>query len=188
MREILFRGKRIDNGEWVEGSLAIVKDGCIIIPIYAEAWSVCEFNLAYYVDPSTVGQYTGMHEFVMTDKSINAPLFGGDIVEVWSRRRPLCEPIWNKPQSQYDIQVKARATIVFHHGKWKFDYDNNYNKSLCKLRGKEEDERTVNAGRELYDYGHHGNNEDWHREHNSHYKWDDIIKIGNKFDNPELLE
>lgn len=27
MREILFRGKRIDNGEWIEGDLTRIKDG-----------------------------------------------------------------------------------------------------------------------------------------------------------------
>ena len=27
VREILFRGKRIDNGEWIEGDLTRIKDG-----------------------------------------------------------------------------------------------------------------------------------------------------------------
>lgn len=57
MREILFRGKRADNGEWVEGFY--VKYGpagnekdCII-PEYASAL------YAFEIIPETVGQYTG---------------------------------------------------------------------------------------------------------------------------------
>lgn len=62
-RAIKFRGKRIDNGEWVIGSLVIDPD--------LSQYSICGFN--YYngetglerepfqwtVDPDTVGQYTG---------------------------------------------------------------------------------------------------------------------------------
>ena len=186
MRDILFQGKSIEDGAWMTGYYCDEGYGDCDVPCILPSNN--DEHIFWGVIPESVGQFTGMHEFVMTDKNINAPLFEGDIVKVWSRRRTPYESIWNKPQSQYDIQVEARATIVFSHGKWKLDYDNNYNKSLCKLKGKEEDERTVNAGRNLYDYGYHGDNEDWHRKANIRYKWDDIVKIGNKFDNPELLE
>lgn len=54
MREILFRGKRIDNGEWVEGDfLAPVFEGIPWILPRGEGEEV-------KVDPSTVGQYTGL--------------------------------------------------------------------------------------------------------------------------------
>ena len=191
MRDILFQGKRRDNNKWIKGYLVYYHEKPYIAEnITSFAYGYHGINAAGWneVYPDSVGQYTGMTEFVVADKSVNAPLFEGDIVKVLSRRRTLCESTWNKPKSQYDIKVEARATIVFSHGKWKLDYDNNYNKSLCKLKGKEEEERTVSAGRELYGYGYHGGQEDWHREHNSNYKWDDIVKIGNKFDNPELLE
>lgn len=58
MREILFRGKRTDNGEWVQGYICrygwIGKEKDYIIPDYASALYTAE------IDPETVGQYTGL--------------------------------------------------------------------------------------------------------------------------------
>lgn len=182
MRQHLFRGKRIDKDEWVEGYLNynntrqqyyIMDDvNAFPIPVYEES----------------VGMYTDMKEFVVTDRSFNKPLFEGDIVEVWSRRRLPTEYTYSPASSQYDIQVKARAVICFKYGKWFLDYDNDYNKALCKLRGNEQYERTVDSYTSLYDFRCHSNDEEWYREHNSHYKWHDIVKIGNVFENADLLE
>lgn len=64
MREILFRGKRVDNGEWIQGYPCrygwIGKEKDYIIPDYASALYTAE------IDPETVGQYTGL-----TDKNGN---------------------------------------------------------------------------------------------------------------------
>ena len=177
MREYLFHGKRTDNGEWVEGYLnynAPRKQYYIMDDVNA-------FPILVYRE--SVGMYTEMNEFVVTDRSYNKPLFEGDIVEVWSTRRPC----YGYPKSKYDGDIKVRAVIRFNYGKWTLDYDNNYNKSLAKLKGKEEDERTVDGDSRLYRFAPHSN-EDWYREHNARYKWGDIVKIGTEFENKDLLE
>lgn len=70
MREILFRGKRTDNGEWVQGYPCrygwIGKEKDYIIPDYASALYVSE------IIPETVGQYTGR-----TDTNGNKIFEGG---------------------------------------------------------------------------------------------------------------
>ena len=185
MRDYIFHGKRVDCDEWAEGYLGYNKAR----KQYYIMDDVNSFPIP--VHKESVGQYTGMNEFVVTDRSFNRPLFEGDIVEVWSRRRPPYENIClyrDKPTSQYDVEVKARAVICFKYGQWFLDYDNEYNKSLCKLRGNEQTERTVAACTDLDRFQYRGRDEDWYREHNNHCKWNDIVKIGTVFENADLLE
>ena len=60
MRDILFRGKRLDNGAWVYGSLLQVEceDGSIVTAIFDRKDSGGDAE----VRPSTVGQYTGLKD------------------------------------------------------------------------------------------------------------------------------
>lgn len=193
MREILFHGKRLEDGAWVEGYYAKAADMLddeevhIIFNPELELFPRSEFGTFDEIDPDTLGQYTGMTEFVVTDPSVSGRLFEGDIVEVWTNRRPRTE---YNPVSQYDGRCKVRATIVFKDGCWQLDYDNAYNHKLEELCGKEDRARTVRGAPNLFRYGYHRDkeNEDWYREHNKRYVFDDIVCIGNIHDNPELLE
>ena len=57
MREYLFRGKRLDNGEWAEGYYYCFSGKHYI---YAKAWVNNRAAANYEVDPETVGQFTGL--------------------------------------------------------------------------------------------------------------------------------
>lgn len=76
MREIEFRGKRVDNGEWVEGWLVKDAEGACFIACTSNssppisAWKVKSLSGSHdmvilgacEIIPETVGQYTGLKD------------------------------------------------------------------------------------------------------------------------------
>ena len=120
MREILFRGKRLDDGRWVYGYL--VKVPCAVcIGDYSPWWiSVPPVDPEddggrYNIDPATVGQYTGL-----TDKNgkNGKRIFEGDIVEghfhsVWRHDMKRCEVAYGRNGFECRSYINGLNTEYF---------------------------------------------------------------------------
>ena len=75
MREILFRGKKIDNEEWVYGFFVGSSENATYDEIFSPSNGLFKPWKRHTVDFETVGQYTGLTDIM------GAKIFEGDIVK-----------------------------------------------------------------------------------------------------------
>lgn len=117
MREILFKAKRIDNGEWIEGSLIdldIDSGYCYIVPPYKKASILPIIFLITdrmkLVDSETLCQFTGL-----CDKNGK---------KIWEN--DIC-----------DRKEKYPEVVKMANGDWTLDYSyaigRDYGNSYCNL-------------------------------------------------------
>jgi len=94
----LFRGKRIDGGEWVIGHLAMWECG------RSEIWGHEKNNELYrfIIDPATIGQCTGLY-----DKN-DSLIFEGDIILLSGKREVEGIVIWKAGQAGFLIAVAGK--------------------------------------------------------------------------------
>ena len=102
VREIKFRGKRLDNGEWAIGYLT-------------EMWGALHIvnrdggNMAYPVDPATVGQFTGEFD------DLGVEIYEDDLVE-YPECVDLEEYEWGAPARPRPIIARTKHQVKFIEG------------------------------------------------------------------------
>ena len=114
-REILFRGKRADNGEWIYGYL--IGNNVIVGEVvdFDEEYFNTEFW--YKVNPETVNQFTGI-----TDKN-GIKVFEADVVKhkfrrVWSEQEHTSIVVWNDNFMCYYLfdgasYIRMREDVIY---------------------------------------------------------------------------
>lgn len=106
-REILFRGKRVDNGEWVFGSLIAIWD----VKNTKQASFIQDISGVFRseVDPTTIGQYVGK--------------IGANSCEVWEGDKVIAR--LNHHGKPTTLEIPAFIDYNERVGAWQIRYENH---------------------------------------------------------------
>lgn len=163
MREILFRGKGLNTGKWIEGfyvyhinrtpspigdELRLDDEEHLIVKDAFSDWNMPRGIDCYHVDPKTVGQYTGLK-----DKN-GKRIFEGDILAFLDTGEEGYEY-----KEGYDFTNVA--TVCWKNGRWELEDFGDYNSGV-------KDDM-----------------DDWHEDFIGVFPCSEVI--GNIHDNPELI-
>ena len=119
MREILFKAKRIDNGEWVYGSYVYTfcedKNGIVVGVKVEKHWIVEESGNMVWVDKDTICQCTGLN-----DKN-GKLIWENDVVKQFYDCNELGNSLyffyqirWNNEYSAFEgYEIYTKETVLF---------------------------------------------------------------------------
>lgn len=131
MREILFRGKSVGDGVWVEGFYIHIEQG---EGTYDEEHHFIQteykgrLGKCHEVNPDTVGQFTGM-----TDKN-GKKIFEGDIIECWSEGVNAKGEVLQRNDGLWIIYPAWQKNII-----WGL-YPDNHGRTTVKVIGNVHDQ------------------------------------------------